>query len=136
MRSRHLSRVVAAAPDVVYAYAADPDHLPNWASGLASSPAVREGDALVVDSPMGRVTVRFVPPNDLGVLDHDVTLPSGVTVTNPMRVLPHPEGAEILFTVRQLDGSDKEFDQDAALIEADLRTLARLIEEQTLAAGG
>ena len=136
MRSRHLSRVIAASPRTVYDYARDPDHLPLWAAGLASSPATLEGDALVVDSPMGRVTVRFVERNDLGVLDHDVTLPSGAVVTNPMRVLPHPEGAEVLFTVRQLDASDEEFDRDAALIEADLRTLARLIEERTLAAGG
>lgn len=136
MRSRHLSRVIAAAPELVYAYAADPDHLPNWASGLARGPAVRDGDALVVDSPMGRVTVRFVPRNDFGVLDHDVTLPSGATVTNPMRVLAHPDGAEVLFTVRQLDAGDEEFERDAALVEADLLTLARLVEEQRPATGG
>ena len=128
MRSRHVSRVIAVSPRAVYDYVRDPDHLPLWAAGLAKSPATREGDALVVDSPMGRVTVRFAGRNDLGVLDHDVTLPSGAVITNPMRVLAHPDGAEILFTVRQLDLSDGEFDGDAARVDADLETLRRLLE--------
>lgn len=130
MRSRHVSRVIAASPQSVYDYVRDPDHLPLWAAGLASSPATREGDTLVVDSPMGRVTVRFVDRNDLGVLDHDVTLPSGAVVTNPMRVMSHPDGAEILFTVRQLDMSDDDFDRDCAAVAADLEALQRLIEER------
>lgn len=129
MRSRHLSRVIAASPRTVYDYARDPDHLPLWAAGLARSPATRDGDALVVDSPMGRVTVRFVERNDLGVLDHDVTLPSGAVVTNPLRVVPHPDGAEILFTVRQLDLTDEDFERDCAAVAADLDSLVRLVEQ-------
>ncbi len=128
MRSRHLSRVVAASPAVVYAVASDPDRLPEWAAGLASAAVTREGDDLVVDSPMGRVRVRFVPRNELGVLDHDVVLPDGETVTNPVRVLTHPDGAEVLFTVRQLGMTDEEFDRDCATVEADLARLAGLVE--------
>ena len=128
MRSRHLSRVLAASPAVVYSVASDPDRLPEWAAGLASAAVTREGDDLVVDSPMGRVRVRFVPRNELGVLDHDVVLPDGETVTNPVRVLAHPEGAEILFTVRQLGMTDEEFDRDCATVEADLGRLAALVE--------
>jgi hypothetical protein len=40
---------------------------------------------------MGRVTVTFAPRNDFGVLDHDVTLPSGETVYNPLRVISDGE---------------------------------------------
>jgi len=128
MKSRHLSVVIAAAPDAAYAFASDPENLPRWASGLAESEVVREGDVLRVDSPMGQVTVRFVPSNELGVLDHDVTLPSGATVTNPMRVLAHPDGSEVVFTVRQLDLSDDEFDRDAATVGKDLERLRTLLE--------
>ena len=128
MRSRHVSQVVAASPRAVYDVASDPDNLPRWAAGLASGTVVRLGDSLVVESPMGRVTVQFVPRNDFGVLDHDVTLPSGTVVTNPMRVLPHPEGAEVVFTIRQLDQPDEEFDRDVALVAADLQALRRLVE--------
>ena len=127
MISRHVSRVIAASPNAVYEFASDPDNLPRWAAGLASTEVVREGDALVVDSPMGRVTVRFVPRNEYGIVDHDVTLPSGTTVTNPVRVLAHPEGAEIVFTIRQLELTDDEFDRDTRMVEEDLDRLARLL---------
>ncbi|MCR6493603.1 SRPBCC family protein [Cellulomonas sp. P24] len=128
MRSRHVSRVIAASPEAVYAFASNPDNLPRWAAGLTTADVVRDGDVLVVDSPMGTVTVRFAPPNEYGVIDHDVTLPSGTTVTNPLRVLAHPEGAEIVFTIRQLDLTVDEFDRDTAAVERDLERLKELLE--------
>lgn len=131
MRSVHVSEVVRADPAAVYAYAADPDNLPTWAAGLATSAVRRDGDTLVVESPMGEVRVTFVPRNDLGVLDHDVRLPTGEVVHNPMRVLPHPDGAEVVFTIRQLAMTDAELDRDAAAVAADLRRLRDLLERQT-----
>ncbi|WP_146827471.1 SRPBCC family protein [Aeromicrobium flavum] len=128
MRSRHISRVIAASPESVYAYAVDPAHLPRWAAGLAQAEVEVRGDVLVAQSPMGEVTVRFVERNELGILDHDVTLPSGETVTNPMRVMAHPDGAEVLFTIRQLELSDDEFERDCQMIEDDLETLRSLLE--------
>ncbi|WP_175116547.1 SRPBCC family protein [Plantibacter sp. MCCC 1A11337] len=125
MRSRHVSRVIHASPDTVYEYASDVDNLPQWAAGLAQAEVVREGDALFVESPMGRVEVRFVESNRFGVLDHDVTLPSGTVVTNPVRVLAHPEGAEVVFTVRQIELDDAAFARDLATVEADLERLDR-----------
>lgn len=79
---------------------------------------------------MGRVTVRFVAANDFGVLDHDVTLPTGAVVTNPLRVMAHPQGAEVVFTLRQLDLSDADFDRDAAMVEADLARLKAILESR------
>lgn len=128
MTSRHVSQVVRRPVGEVYAYAADPAHLPRWAAGLAQGEITQEGDTLRVDSPMGRVSVRFVPRNDLGVLDHDVTLPDGTVVTNPLRVLAHPDGSEVLFTVRQRDLSDAELEADAAAVAADLARLRDLLE--------
>jgi hypothetical protein len=129
MESRHVSTVVHRPAAEVYAYAADPDHLPAWAAGLAGSEVTRDGDTLLVDSPMGRVSVRFVPPNELGVLDHDVTLPTGTVVTNPVRVLAHPDGAEVLFTVRQIELTDEEFATDVATVTADLARLKAILED-------
>lgn len=122
MRSRHLSVVIAAPPDVVYRYAANPGNLPRWAAGLAAG-VRKEGDLLITDSPMGEVTVRFEPPNRHGILDHDVTLPDGTVVNNPLRVLSHPEGAEVLFTVRQRDLTDAQFHDDCAAVQRDLESL-------------
>lgn len=83
---------------------------------------------MVVDSPMGRVEVEFVPRNEHGVLDHDVTLPSGEQVRNHMRVLSHPDGAEVVFTLRQLGRSAEEFERDRQMVAADLDQLKGLLE--------
>lgn len=127
--SRHVSQVIGCTPDQVYEFAANPANLPRWAAGLANSPVTIDGDRLLAESPMGQVTVRFVPHNDLGVLDHDVTLPSGTIVNNPVRVLSHPNGAEILFTVRQIELSDEEFERDLGMVAEDLRRLKDVLED-------
>jgi uncharacterized protein YndB with AHSA1/START domain len=129
MASRHLDVIVHATPEAVFDVARDPANLPRWAAGLATGEVVSAEDGtLAVDSPMGRVTVVFTPRNDLGVLDHEVTLPSGERVHNPLRVLPHPDGAEVVFTLRQGDATDEAFAQDAALVQADLLRLKTLVE--------
>lgn len=128
MESRHVSCVIAASPQSVYEFIVDSANLPQWAAGLARAEVEVRGDELVAQSPMGEVTVRFVARNDLGVLDHDVTLPSGATVNNPMRVVAHPEGAEVLFTVRRLDLTPEQFEADCAAVAADLQTLQTLLE--------
>jgi len=123
-----VSTVIGAVADDVHRFMSEPDNLPKWAAGLASSEIIRRGDELIAESPMGTVTVRFVPRNPFGVVDHDVILPNGDTVHNPLRVLPHPEGAEVVFTLRQLAMSDDEFDRDARMVEEDLARLKALLE--------
>ncbi|GAA1857837.1 SRPBCC family protein [Microbacterium koreense] len=130
MRSHHVSRVVSAEPEVVYDFASNVDNLSQWAAGLSRSDVIRDGDVLIVESPMGQVRVRFVDRNSFGILDHDVTLPSGTVVTNPVRVLAHPDGAEIVFTIRQLDLDDDEFARDIATVAADLDRLAAIVERR------
>ena len=44
--------------------------------------------------------------HDHGVLDHDVTLPSGETVHNPMRVIPDGDGCEVVFTLGLLERTE------------------------------
>ncbi len=79
---------------------------------------------------MGNATVRFVERNRLGVLDHDVTVASGETVHNPIRVIPNGTGSEVVFTLFRLPGvSAAQFDADANAVEKDLRTLKRLLED-------
>ncbi|WP_247048731.1 hypothetical protein [Arthrobacter rhizosphaerae] len=77
---------------------------------------------------MGRISFVFAPRNDYGVLDHKVTLPSGNKVNNPLRVMDHPEGSEVIFTLRQMDLTDEEFGRDAKMVEADLERLKTLLE--------
>ena len=126
--SRHLTVSIDRPAAAVYAYARDPAHLPDWAAGLAAG-IRRERGEWVADSPMGRVLVRFVPVNEYGVLDHDVVLPDGTSVTNPLRVLADGDGAEVVFTARRRPGmSDAEWAADVEAISADLERLKRAIE--------
>jgi hypothetical protein len=78
---------------------------------------------------MGRIVVTFVQRNEHGVLDHDVTLPSGETVHNPMRVIPDGSGCEVVFTLRRRPGmSEEDYVRDADAVSADLTTLKRVLE--------
>ena len=126
--SRHLAVSIDRPAAEVYRYARDPSHLPAWAAGLATGIRLDHGE-WVADSPMGRVLVRFVPVNEYGVLDHDVVLPTGESVTNPLRVLPDGAGSEVVFTVRRRPGmTADEFAADVAAITADLAALKRVLE--------
>src|SRR5690349_12065773 len=105
-------RIDRAAEDV-YAYVAQPAHIAEWAPGLGDR-VERDGDDWFVLGGMGRVKVVFAPPNEFGVLDHEVTLPSGERFYNPLRVVGYGEGSEIVFTVRRWPGmSDAELARDA-----------------------
>ena len=128
MDSRHVSVVIHRPADAVYAFAADPDNLVRWAAGLASSEVTRDGDVLVAGSPMGDVRITFTGPNAYGVLDHQVTTPDGTTTDNPLRVVAHPEGSEVVFTIRQLALSDDDLERDARTVLGDLERLKELLE--------
>lgn len=128
--STHLSVFIARSSADVYAYASQPRNLPAWAAGLSNSIHEANGH-WVADSPMGRVTVAFAPVNAFGVLDHDVTLPNGETVYNPVRVIPDGDHSEVIFTLRRRDGmSVDEFRRDAEAVTADLEKLKALLEGQ------
>ena len=65
----------------------------SWS--MASGSSTRRWDSVIV---------AFAPSNDFGVLDHDVTLPDGETVRNPMRVISNGDGCDVVFTVRRQPG--------------------------------
>jgi hypothetical protein len=84
----------------------------------------------IADSPMGKVKIKFVEENKFGVLDHEVTLESGVTINNPMRVIANNKGSEVFFTlIRQAGTSDEKFALDAQWVEKDLKILKGLLEK-------
>ena len=127
--SVHVATAIDRPAGDVYDYVADPRHLSNWAAGLAERDLELVDGRWVADSPMGRVVVAFVPPNDHGVLDHDVTLPDGTTVRNPLRVIANGDGCDVVFTVHRRAGmTDAEFAADVAAVTADLETLRELLE--------
>ncbi|MDI6027507.1 SRPBCC family protein [Corticibacterium sp. UT-5YL-CI-8] len=113
----------------VYAFASRPENMPLWASGLASG-LVRDGDAWIADGgPIGKVRVRFAPDNTFGVIDHTVTLETGLVVENALRVVSNGDGCEVMFTLlRQPDMDDAAFAADADHVAKDLAALKSLME--------
>ena len=98
---------------------------PGWPTGRWSWSRERGSSS----RPWAACTVRFAPPNPYGILDHDVTLPSGETVNNPVRVIPNGDGCDVIFTVHRRDGVTAEaFAADTDAVAADLATLRDLLQ--------
>ncbi len=128
LETRVVSQSIERPWQEVYAFAAEPRNMPQWASGLGASLERVEGD-WVAQGPEGPVRVRFSERNGFGVLDHHVVLAPGVEVLVPLRVLPNGAGAEMQLTLfRQPGMSDTQFAADADWIARDLQTLKRLLE--------
>lgn len=127
-KPRHITVSINASADEVFEFASNPENLPKWAAGLSGSIKKVDGDWLA-ESPMGTVKIKFAEKNKFGILDHDVTLPSGEKVYNPMRVFPNNDGSEIIFTLYQrLDMPDEMFAEDSKLVKSDLERLKGLLE--------
>ena len=126
---RHISVSIDRPPDEVYAFVANPRNVPKWATGLGGS-IQRVNGEWVADSPLGKVKLKFAEENKFGIVDHEVVLDSGVTISNPMRVIANGKGSEIFFTlIRQTEMSDERFEQDARWVEKDLKRLKALLEK-------
>jgi uncharacterized protein YndB with AHSA1/START domain len=127
-KSVHISVSIDRPADTVYEFASNPENLPKWAAGLGDSIKNVDGD-WIAESPMGRIKVKFADKNKFGVLDHDVSLPSGTKFYNPMRVFPNNDGSEIIFTLyQQPDVTDQLFSEDAEAVTGDLKKLKTLLE--------
>jgi len=115
-------------PEEVYAFVSDPTNLPRWATAFCVS-VRRSGDEWIVETPQAPVRIAFAALNDLGVLDHVVTVSSELEVLSPMRVVANGSGSEVVFSLFQRPGmSEAEFSDDAALVQQDLETLKRVME--------
>jgi len=127
--AKHLSVSIQRSVAEVYEFASDPKNLPQWAGGLSGS-IKKIDEGWLAEAPMGTVKVKFAEINKFGVLDHEVTLASGIKFYNPMRILPNNDGSEVIFTLyRQGDMSDQQFADDAKSVRRDLNKLKSLIEK-------
>ena len=109
---RHISISIARPWREVYEFASLPGNLAQWAAGLDAA-----------------AQVSVTPANELGVIDHDVTLPDGEVVHVPLRVIANGDGAEVVFTLFQLPQMTREdLERDAAAVAKDLQTLQHLLE--------
>jgi hypothetical protein len=126
--ARTLTVSIDCPADQVYGFVSNPENLPRWATAFCRS-IRRSDDGWIVEMPQGEVTVRFVPRNTMGVLDHFVMPAPNVEIYVPMRVVANGAGSEVLFTLFRLPGmTDEAFAADAGMVERDLGTLKRVME--------
>ena len=131
--STHISVRIDRPVNVVYEFTSNPEHLPEWASGLGSGMEHVDGKWLA-HSPMGLVEVAFAPTNEFGVLDHVVTTDDGQRFYNPMRVISAgtpgtDDASEVVFSLRGIPNqTEEEAAADEATIRSDLNTLKQLLE--------
>ena len=125
---RRLAVVIDRPAAQAYEFLAAPENFPKWASGLAE-PLRQVGEDWIAETPDGRAVVRFSERNAYGVLDHSVTLPRGVTVYVPLRVVPKGNGCELVLTLFRRPGvSDESFGADAEWVLRDLGAAKRILE--------
>jgi hypothetical protein len=117
----HIS--ILAAPESVIVFLTDMEKWKTWAPWVRSVTRLSER-GWRLDTKDGAMTVRFVEPNSFGVLDHQVTLASGMIVLNAMRVVPNGSGSELVMVVIQSpEMSAEQFDQDVQAVTDDFARL-------------
>jgi carbon monoxide dehydrogenase subunit G len=122
----HIS--ILATPKSVVAFLADMENWKTWAPWVRSVTRLSEG-SWSLDTTDGAMTVRFVERNSFGILDHRVTLASGMTVHNAMRVVPNGSGSELEMVVMQSpEMSAAQFDQDVQAVTDDFARLKTAAE--------
>ena len=119
---------ILAPPQRVVAFLADVKNWKKWA------PWVREvvdhsGRDWTLDTDGGRMRLRFVEEDSLGVLDHAVTLASGVSVYNSMRVVANGTGSELVMIVLQTPpATSEQFEQDVQAVRDDFARIKKVLE--------
>jgi hypothetical protein len=130
----HIS--IVAPPQQVIAFLGDMNNWKTWAPWVRSVSRSSARD-WTLDTDVGPMKVRFVEPNSLGVLDHEVTLASGVTVLNSMRVLANGSGSELVMVVFQSpDASTEQFERDVQAVRDDLARIKKVAEGMARRKGG
>lgn len=126
---------ILVSPQDLVTFLRDMESWKSWAPWVQSV-ARLSANSWRVESDTGAMTFRFVEPNSLGVLDHDVTLESGATVFNAMRVVPNGDGSELVMIVFQRPQmSAEEFENDIQAVKADLERLKAAAEARSREAG-
>ena len=130
MKSKTLTIFVDSSPEAVHKFTSNPENMPKWAKAFCKSIKKAEGGWWAMTTPMGPAKVRFETEAKYGILDHVVEPAPGVQIHVPMRVVANGKGSEIIFTLFQMPGmDDKRFAQDLGMVEQDLQSLKKCVEE-------
>ena len=129
MVTKHLGITIARPFEQVYGFLQEPRNFPKWASGMGDSLEAAVDGIWSIETPAGRMQLRFTAANEFGILDHWLVSQEGDTIYVPLRVLVHGSETEVVLTLFQLKGmTEEEFERDAAWVARDLRALKQLLE--------
>lgn len=127
---KNISISISKPTETVYQFASNPANFPVWVEFIKSMTKETE-NIWFAETDLGNLKIEFVPKNQFGVIDHLVTLPDGSTVNNPMRVIENGKGSEFIFTLFWIPNrTEEEFNQDAKLVENDLKKIKRKLETE------
>lgn len=102
-----------------------------WAPWIRTVQRTSSGD-WTLDTEAGPMAIHFVDSDTPDVLDHEVTLASGVKILNSLRVSAQPPGSELAMVVVQQPGaSPEEFRRDVHAVRDDFARLKKVIETRT-----
>lgn len=122
----HISILVP--PQQVVDFLGDVRQWKTWAPWVRSV-LESSGRDWTLDTDTGTMHLRFVDANSLGVLDHTVTLASGVSIYNAMRVSANGSGSELLMVVLQTPpASSEDFARDVQAVRDDFARIKRVLE--------
>ena len=120
LRTAVVHTSIEAPPEKVVAFLSDIENWKTWAPWIRSVARSPSRD-WTLDTDAGVMTVRFVEPNSLGVLDHQVTLATGISVTNAMRVVANGTGSELVMVLFQWPHiSAEDFERGVRAVTDDL----------------
>ena len=127
-RSAVVHTSIQAPPEKVVAFLSDMEKWKSWAPWIESATKYSPREWRL-ETDVGIMQFRFVEPNPLGVLDHDVTLATGVSVTNSLRAIPNGTGSELVMVLLQWPHmSAEEFERDVRAVTDDLQRIKDVIE--------
>lgn len=130
MKSETLNIYIDRSWQEVYEFVSDLMNFPKWAKTFCRSVKKQDNTWYEIETPQGLVRFRITPRNEFGVVDHYLISPKGAEVYVPMRVVKNGTGCEMIFTLFQQPGmTDEQFASDRALVEKDLATLKKQMEE-------
>ncbi len=128
-KTRYIGTFINCPFAKAYDFLSKPETMPLWAAGLGEDFYNEQGE-WYSKSAEGVWKLRFSPKNTFGILDHWVTDEEGTVMYNPMRLVPHNLGCEIVFTLFHRNGmTDEQFEDDANAITEDFATLKTLLEQ-------
>lgn len=128
LKSKTLTISITCPSSELYDFVSNPQNLPKWAKTYCRS-IKKANDGWGMETPQGEEGLMICGENELGVLDHYITTPSGLKVLVPMRVVPNGEGSEVIFTVfKQTWMTDESFSKDIGSVEQDLKNLKTVME--------